>query len=507
MHTSTALSVATANGTSFSKSESGVVRLIRTTCKAMGRHGSEQSGVYQPFTTFLKSNDVTRNPLAPFRGNRFNILFYDAGVVFYLSPLIKKFLLEVWQTPNKLLRAVLADVQVPEFLAGCKALGLVNKIITGPLWRIIESKDESILDMNGRYRHLLKCLEAWAIDASTVVSCEAILFDDFPPTSDAITKALATPSVLDSTVEEILQVVFNSLTALVNRLLVDHLPGGVLDSPSEELHRETKSVPNSNTVSERDFAKLDRFLREKPNATTLSLEGLILFSNNKTSSWLNTKSEEERDELFKKARKLAPEFRELYKQRREKLLEDRAKILRDKQIALQRLREKRFREKEKLAEEIMVYGLWQSEGHIKSSLAKLTTVSEKLKALKLQLDFRKKVLEQNGPKEVFYMTRHKKKLTVEEVVQNLLTLLSAATNHTSNHTVSPFIASQESLVGRRISHKWKGTDGYEQLYYGTILSLVPGTTDWFNVIYDGEDTVLSLSLFTDIEKGDLNFID
>ena len=498
---------ATANGTSFSKSESGVVRLIRTTCKAMGRHGSEQSGVYQPFTTFLKSNDVTRNPLAPFRGNRFNILFYDAGVVFYLSPLIKKFLLEVWQTPNKLLRAVLADVQVPEFLAGCKALGLVNKIITGPLWRIIESKDESILDMNGRYRHLLKCLEAWAIDASTVVSCEAILFDDFPPTSDAITKALATPSVLDSTVEEILQVVFNSLTALVNRLLVDHLPGGVLDSPSEELHRETKSVPNSNTVSERDFAKLDRFLREKPNATTLSLEGLILFSNNKTSSWLNTKSEEERDELFKKARKLAPEFRELYKQRREKLLEDRAKILRDKQIALQRLREKRFREKEKLAQEIMVYGLWQSEGHIKSSLAKLTTVSEKLKALKLQLDFRKKVLEQNGPKEVFYMTRHKKKLTVEEVVQNLLTLLSAATNHTSNRTVSPFIASQESLVGRRISHKWKGTDGYEQLYYGTILSLVPGTTDWFNVIYDGEDTVLSLSLFTDIEKGDLNFID
>ncbi len=35
--------------------------------------------------------------------------------------------------------------------------------------------------------------------------------------------------------------------------------------------------------------------------------------------------------------------------------------------------------------------------------------------------------------------------------------------------------------------------------------IVPGTTDWFN--YDGEDTVLSLNLFIDIERGDLNFVE
>ena len=140
-----------------SKTESGIVRLVRTTCKAMCRHGNEQSGVYQPFTTFLKSQGLAKNPLAPFRGNRFNILFYDAGVVFHLSSLIEKFLTDVWQTPNKLLKAVLADVKVPEFLAGCKALGLINKIVTGPLWRVIESKDVSILDMNTHYCHLLDC--------------------------------------------------------------------------------------------------------------------------------------------------------------------------------------------------------------------------------------------------------------------------------------------------------------------------------------------------------------
>ena len=41
----------------------------------------------------------------------------------------------------------------------------------------------------------------------------------------------------------------------------------------------TASVP---AISERDFAKLDRLIREKPNASTLALEAHILFTN-KTS--------------------------------------------------------------------------------------------------------------------------------------------------------------------------------------------------------------------------------
>ena len=56
------------------------------------------------------------------------------------------------------------------------------------------------------------------------------------------------------------------------------------------------------------------------------------------------------------------------------------------------------------------------------------------------------------------------------------------------------------MIGKRIHHRWKGSSGTELWYYG---SLVPGTTDWFNVKYDGEDTILSLNLFIDIEEGDL----
>ena len=145
-------------------------------------------------------------------------------------------------------------MQVPEFIAGCKALSLI-KIITCPSWRVIESKDLSILDMNYHHRLLVDCVEEWSHDASSVVSCEAVLYDDFPPFGDQITRALAVLSEFDSTVQEILQVVFS---ILLHRLLEDHLPGGDLDMPIDQL---TRSVPNSNVIRERDFAKLDYYER------------------------------------------------------------------------------------------------------------------------------------------------------------------------------------------------------------------------------------------------------
>ena len=77
------------------KSESGTVRLIRTACKVLSKHGNEQCGVYQAFTSYLASRGIKRNPLATFKGNRFNILFYDAGAVYYISDVVKALFTDV----------------------------------------------------------------------------------------------------------------------------------------------------------------------------------------------------------------------------------------------------------------------------------------------------------------------------------------------------------------------------------------------------------------------------
>ena len=57
----------------------------------------------------------------------------------------------------------------------------------------------TILDMNERYQRLKFCLDEWACDAMVVLSGEAILYDDFPPTEDAIFSSLIASSEYDAT--------------------------------------------------------------------------------------------------------------------------------------------------------------------------------------------------------------------------------------------------------------------------------------------------------------------
>jgi len=64
------------SGVIIRKSESGTVRLVRTACKALSKHGSEQSGVYQSFTSSLSSHGVPKNPMASFKRNCFNFFFF-----------------------------------------------------------------------------------------------------------------------------------------------------------------------------------------------------------------------------------------------------------------------------------------------------------------------------------------------------------------------------------------------------------------------------------------------
>ena len=105
--------------------------------------------------------------------------------------------------------------------------------------------------------------------------------------------------------------------------------------------------------------------------------------------------------------------------------------------------------------------------------------SAKVKAIKAQLDFRKCVLEQKHPdKDVFFISKNRKQLTVDELIINLEKLLAvSAPLDLDRHTA----VNQESLVGKRIRHKWNNAEGDEQWYTGLILSVVDGSTERFNV--------------------------
>ena len=127
--------------------------MIRTTCKAVQTHGCEKSGRISDFYTFLCEEVGFSNvPFIPFKGNRFNVLFYNGGILYFLYNHLKHFFESV-KDENKLLKAVHSDLQIKSYLCGCRALGLINKFVTGPLWRLLESGIH-ILDMNKQYQKM-----------------------------------------------------------------------------------------------------------------------------------------------------------------------------------------------------------------------------------------------------------------------------------------------------------------------------------------------------------------
>lgn len=81
------------------KSESGTIRLIRTTSKCLARGADDKSGCFADFRTFINMQNASENYsgkldrsnlLVPFRGRRFNIVFYNVEIVFFLKNYIRE---------------------------------------------------------------------------------------------------------------------------------------------------------------------------------------------------------------------------------------------------------------------------------------------------------------------------------------------------------------------------------------------------------------------------------
>ena len=130
----------------ITKSEPGIIRLIRTASNAFVKGADEKSGAAGDFSNFgpleqkLKDNEMSSLPLEGFRGNRFNIIFFNGGFVYFLHKEMTDFL-KAKPDKNRLLRAVLKDLNLKSNKAGCKILGLISKQLMGPLWRVIENDD------------------------------------------------------------------------------------------------------------------------------------------------------------------------------------------------------------------------------------------------------------------------------------------------------------------------------------------------------------------------------
>ena len=76
-------------------SESGIMHLIRSACKAIQKQCSQNAGCHIMFKAFLETQGVKIFLISKFVGNRFNIVFYNAGRLYFLRNHLIRYLQEV----------------------------------------------------------------------------------------------------------------------------------------------------------------------------------------------------------------------------------------------------------------------------------------------------------------------------------------------------------------------------------------------------------------------------
>ena len=270
---------------------------------------------------------------------------------------------------------------------------------------------------------MLQCFEKWANDASLFLTGEESLFPELI-NKDHLFTSLITPNVeFDEMAKQCLELISGAFVVVSKRMLHDHLSDGKLSTPSESLIQVAKSVPTTNSDAERDFGMLDRLMKIKPKALDIVYEGIIMFNRNKTREWRNNLSTEQLAYVMAKAR--------LSKTVQKKQFFDRKKIIHEKRAAkFKNAVEEKERKakdaatKERLVGQISEFGGLWDELSVHKNLKVMKSEKEKRLALKIQLNFRNKVLGVKCDKSLFFMSSGGKIKSVDELALNLCKVIN-----------------------------------------------------------------------------------
>lgn len=200
-------------------------------------------------------------------------------------------------------------------------------------------------------------------------------------------------SEIDNIVAGILKIILSGICNLFKRVFTDDLEGGKWKNVrlDDKMRDDLVSVPKHNKFSETIFGHLDRMLREKPNISLIASEAYIMFSHNRK---LRNKSDEEKLVLLNDARKNAKVARAKFKERMQEIERRRKLILEEKMKKAEGVEKSKLKELQNYTDELLAWGLWQSDDQLNFHLGILKSDSQKIKASKAQLNFRKYVFQQ-----------------------------------------------------------------------------------------------------------------
>ena len=150
-----------------------------------------------------------------------SVLFYNCEILYYLYDHLQHFF-NTEKDYIKLLKAVQFDLQIQSYLCGCRGFSLINKFVTGPLWRFLES-GIYIPDLNEHYQRMCSLF------------FNVIFFENIEISKESVYNFLLLPSdILHKPIKQFSDIIFEILCIVTRRMLNDHRKDGKYANPCED---------------------------------------------------------------------------------------------------------------------------------------------------------------------------------------------------------------------------------------------------------------------------------
>uniref|UniRef100_A0AC34FBL6 Uncharacterized protein n=1 Tax=Panagrolaimus sp. ES5 TaxID=591445 RepID=A0AC34FBL6_9BILA len=287
--------------------EPTVMQLIKECAQYFGERASSLHMIYPKWKSYAEQHGIKHYRIPDLKGHRFNIIFTIANSIFYLKNDLLKFI-EFLSKSNAKLDHIKTFLEDPLVLNQLHILAMLDVAVVGPLWRLIEHT-EAFGDVGKHASSLLVYLNRVKNEPMVLFSGEMPFsnFSDSLGTSERSTDHLdfineKPPNNPQLAVDGV-ELVVAELIKYFQKQFGDFLEGGKYANVNEN---EVATVPRSNRKCESVFGLIDWTYLHAPNMRIARREIRVLASVNKTFKWLESKTEEERYELLKKAVELAP---------------------------------------------------------------------------------------------------------------------------------------------------------------------------------------------------------
>ncbi|GFN81993.1 hypothetical protein PoB_000849900 [Plakobranchus ocellatus] len=301
----------------FSKeSETATTRLIRLACDCLGPRGDEKSGCRQDWLSFCSLKSF----IPSFRSNRFNCFFEAAAALIFHRQQLHQFFNSgiLPDNINSKLQSVHLDIDDDKLMSCICAIALFYLKITGPYWRLINSKTVKYFEFNNYVQVLHSSLSAWSSDPRQLLepSFACVFGDSFSfATSPFFTSVHDFITVHEtSLISQALSACCAETLIVTERQLSDFLGDGPYSGHSCKHSDETSLAqlahcPLTNLIGEGAFGDFDFDCSKRRNASLHNRTSLHTVHRNKTMKFVGSQNARDRQHMFQVARKFAPLLR------------------------------------------------------------------------------------------------------------------------------------------------------------------------------------------------------